>query len=166
MTTGKPNGRPRAIPKGQTPNVLTDEQIAKIPNPPESLSEDGIDLWYKVFASGMGWLAEADRVIILELCQIYQDKELYRRSIELGSVPRIYKMPNGTLAPHPYITLLKSARAEMSSHLSSLGFTPTDRARIGAIESLVGDPLLEMIKRKKEREDKRNASRGEKADDE
>lgn len=153
MATGRPNGRPRK-PAGKTeaPIILSDEIMEKIPAVPEGLGEDGTLLWYKIWASAHGWLMEADAVVILELCQIFEEKELYRRAIALGSVPRVYKMPNGTLAPHPYINLLKDSRVQITSHLSSLGFNPSDRAKLGAMESLIEDPLVDLIKRKAERD--------------
>lgn len=158
MATGRPAGRPRT-PQGKTtiPVTITDEILEKIPAVPEGLGEDGTILWYKVWAAAHGWLTDADAVVILELCQIFEEKELYRRAISLGNVPRVYKMPNGTLAPHPYVNLLKDSRVQMTSHLASLGFNPSDRAKIGAIESLVDDPLVDLIKRKSEAMERRAA---------
>lgn len=153
MATGRPTGRPRK-PAGKTTTSITysDEVMEKIPAIPEGIGEDGEILWHKIWASAHGWLMEADAVTILELCQIYDEKELYRRAISLGSVPRVYKMTNGALAPHPYVNLLKDARAQINSILASLGFTPADRAKIGAMESLAEDPLVDLIKRKTERD--------------
>lgn len=153
MATGRSSGRPRK-PRGKT-NItadITEEVLDKIPPPPEELTEDGKIVWYKIWASAYNWLSKADEMVILELCQLYEDKELYRRAIILGNVPRVYKMPNGILTPHPYVNLLKDTRAQMNTLLAALGFTPTDRAKIGAMEQLADDPILSMVKRKQERE--------------
>jgi P27 family predicted phage terminase small subunit len=153
MATGRPAGRPRT-PSGKTtpPIEITDEIMDKIPTVPDGIGEDGTVLWYKIWAYCHGWLMDIDRVTILELCQIFDEKELYRRALALGSVPRVYKVPNGALSPHPYVTLLKDSRAQINSLLASLGATPADRAKIGAMESLAEDPLVDMIKRRTERD--------------
>lgn len=160
MATGRSNGRPRT-PNGKrdlATQDITEELLDKIATPPNDLNEDGQYLWYKVWSGGDGWLIDADTIVVYDLCQIYQDKELYRRALATGSVPRVYKMPNGILTPHPYTKLLKEARSEMTTHLSSLGFNPSDRAKLGAIESMSDeDPLIGLIKRKQEREAKRRA---------
>lgn len=164
MATGRSNGRPRT-PKGKQdfiPDNLTPEMIAKIPNPPNDLNEDGQVLWYRIWSGGKDWLADADFTVVQDLCQIFQEKEIYRRAIDLGSVPRVYKMPNGTMAPHPYVNLLKSSRQEMTVRLSSIGFTPTDRAKLEAIESLADEEFMAVVHRKannvKKREERLNGT--------
>lgn len=154
MATGRNNGRPRK-PKGKEafiPTSITEEVLETIPTPPDDLTDDGLTLWYRIWSGGSAWLAEADYIVIHDLCQIYQEKELYRRAIDMGSVPRVYRMTNGSMAPHPYVNLLKSSRADLTTRLSSIGFTPTDRARLDAMESLVDDPIVDMVRRKQERE--------------
>jgi P27 family predicted phage terminase small subunit len=150
MATGRPNGRPRTQ-KGAGSAVsapLNKDAAAVIPPFPEGLNEDGENLWMKIWAGAKDWLHESDAFIVTELCQIYQDKELYRRALDLGSVPRTYRLSNKTIVPHPYVALLKDSRAQMNTHLSSLGLSPADRARIGAIEALKDDPVLDLLRRK------------------
>lgn len=164
MATGRSNGRPRT-PKGKhefIPDNITPETLAKIPTPPDDLNEDGLVLWYRIWSGGRDWLADADFIVVQDLCQIFQEKEIYRRAIDLGSVPRVYKMPNGTMAPHPYVNLLKSSRQEMTVRLSSIGFTPTDRAKLEATETLVDDLIIDIANRKakrlREREERLNGT--------
>lgn len=156
MATGRPSGRPRTR-KGAADTFanITPEDLDKVPEIPEHLNEDGSTMWIYIWAGAHTWLHETDEFIVTELCEVYQDKEFYRRAIDLNDVPRTYRTSNKTIIPHPYISLLKDSRAQMRTYFSSLGFSPADRAKIGAIEALSDDPLAEMMKAKMKRTEAR-----------
>lgn len=160
MATGRARGRPANT---QTPMIkaalkaIKPDDLQHIPPFPSGLNEDGELMWIKIWAGAHGWLHDTDEFIIGELCQVFQDKELYRRSLEIGAVPRTYRLSNKTWVAHPYVNLLSDSRKQMNSMFSSLGFSPADRAKIGAMESLQDDPILEMMQAKLTRTAKRYA---------
>lgn len=167
MATGRSTGRPRSIKAASTAfKDISAEDLDKIPPFPEGLREDGEIMWVKIWAGAHEWLHKTDEFVITELCQVYQDKELYRRALELGAVQRVYRLSNKTLVPHPYVAMLKDARAQMNAHFASLGFNPEARARIGAVEALQDDPVLELMRGKVKRTESRRAKQEAEANDE
>lgn len=168
MATGRPAGRPRTKKgAGDKFNDITPADWEKVPPFPEGLNEDGENLWIKIWIGAGDWLHVSDEFMITELCQIFQDKELYRRALELGEVKRVYMLSNKTLIAHPYVGMLKDARVQMNTYFSALGFSPSDRAKI-AIDNLVAeDEMLEMMKAKITRKHERaNSGLGASSDGE
>lgn len=163
MATGRPAGRPRTKKDAGAKFLeISPQDWEKVPPFPEGLNEDGENLWIKIWIGAGDWLHVSDEFMITELCQIFQDKELYRRALELGEVKRVYMLSNKTLIPHPYVGMLKDARVQMNTYFSALGFSPSDRAKI-AIDNLVAeDEMLEMMKAKITRKHERaNAGLGD-----
>lgn len=163
--TGRPNGRPpkpteqkRAIgnpghrPLPEAPKVGEGLRAAEtIPTPP-SLGLDGVELWNEIWTAGKGWLSpEADQHFVVMLCQAQDEASILRRSLDLGEVKRFYVLPNGQQVTHPYVKQLQDLRVQMTGWLSSLGFSPTDRARLGLAEVRPTDALDELERRRNER---------------
>lgn len=119
--------------------------------PPSHLKENGKAMWAFVWDAVSSWSEEADYVVIQELCEVYQEKEYLRQSIEMGLVPRTYVSSNKQQQNHPYVNQLRDRRTEMNSLLSQLGMTPRERAKIGALESVVDEALLELRDRQRNR---------------
>lgn len=158
VTTGRPTGRPPKV-TGEGISI-TPRELDDIPEPPDSLNDEGVAMWWQVWRSGGDILTDADYFLILELCQIYEEKEFVRGRLTNGDVPRAYKAPNGNIITHPFVTQLKEARVQMNSLFSALGFSPTDRARLGAIDALSEDPQLKaLLESRKAREAERAAQR-------
>lgn len=64
--------------------------------------------------------------------------------LKLRSSPKLIKTPNGMAIASPYIGLLNRQTDLVLKLLTSLGFTPTERARIGSgSASLLDDDDLE-----------------------
>lgn len=163
--TGRPNGRPpkptevkralgnpghRPLPSPAKPGEgLT--PVTSIPAMP-SLGLDGSVLWERLWKAGIKWLSpDGDYAVMELLCRATDESEFLRRALSLGEVPRHYVLPNGSFVSHPYVTQLKELRAQMTAWLSALGFSPTDRARLGLAEVRTLDALDEIQRRRDER---------------
>ena len=164
-TTGRPTGRPpkpleqhRALGnpshKPLPPAPMPGEGLpatSSIPNPPE-LGDPGLDLWIQVWTAGQTWLSpRADAPIITLLCQAQDEAEEIRGKINSGEVERYYVLPNGSYVTHPLVVQLKDLRVQSTSWLASLGFSPSDRARLGIGEIRQADALDELQRRRQER---------------
>jgi len=68
-----------------------------------------------------------------------------------GEVKRHYVVPNGQHVTHPYVKQLQDLRVQMTAWLSALGFSPTDRARLGVGEVRESDMFDELQRRREAR---------------
>jgi P27 family predicted phage terminase small subunit len=165
MATGRPNGRPpkpveqkRATgnPGKRTLKTapLPGEGLAGSANVPSSpdLGPAGLALWVHVWEAGRSWLSpDSDRTIITLLCQAQDEAELLRTGINSGEYPRVYTHANGSIVTSPYVSQLKELRTQITSWLAAIGFSPSDRSRLGLAEVRVRDELDELQRRRDER---------------
>lgn len=160
--TGRPNGRP---PKpmeirrdGDTPKSfrmpaapMPGEGLAPangIPIPPP-LGPDGLQMWNDLWTAGQRWMnPESDSSMMIMLCQAVDESEQIRRALALGEVKRYYTLANGQQVTHPMVTQLRELRAQITSWLSAMGFSPTDRARLGLAEVRMPNELDELQARR------------------
>lgn len=165
MATGRPVGRPakpvemhraagnpsnKKLPDAPMPGQGL-SSTGDVPTPP-SLGVDGVALWEHVWLAGKTWLSpDSDRTIITMLCQAQDEHEEIRRQIALGEIPRFYVTANGQMVTHPMVTQLQTLRAQMTSWLAAIGFSPADRSRLGLAEVRVRDELDELTQRRAER---------------
>lgn len=161
IPTGRPNGRPskplevkRALGYAEIPAPTTGqglEGVDGVPTPPE-LGDAGLALWYHTWIAGKSWLAvESDRTIITMLCQAQDEHEEIRGQLASGEIPRYYVTANGQMVTHPMVTQLQTLRTQMTAWLAAIGFSPSDRSRLGLAEVRVRDELDELVKRRVER---------------
>jgi len=164
-TTGRPTGRPpkpvevkralgnpgrRALPDAPGPNEGL-EPTRDIPTPPP-LGADGIVMWETVWTAGKKWLSpDSDRSMIVMLCQAQDESEEIRRAMQVGDIRRFYVLANGQQVTHPLVNQLKDLRTQMTGWLAALGFSPTDRARLGLTEVRQSESLDELQRRRDER---------------
>lgn len=164
-TTGRPTGRPpkpvevkRALGNpGHRPlpdPPLPGEGIMSantVPEPP-ALGQDGLKLWNTVWTAGKKWLSpDSDEAMIVMLCQAQDEMEEIRRAMQVGDIKRFYTLANGQQVTHPLVNQLKDLRVQITGWLSALGFSPSDRARLGVGEVKQHDVLDELQKRREER---------------
>lgn len=163
--TGRPKGRPskptevkralgnpghRPLPDVQKPGQGL-APVTSVPAAP-SLGMDGQALWDRLWSAGEKWLSpDGDYALMELLCRATDESEFLRRSLSLGEVPRHYVLPNGSFVSHPYVTQLKELRLQMTAWLAALGFSPTDRARLGLAEVRTLDALDELQRRREQR---------------
>ena len=146
MATGRPNGRPRSVKKQNGGASSLSSENTKTPKAPDTLGKDGLTMWAKVWEAIKSYSnVDADYYTVLELCEVFEEKEVYRRCLDLGIVDRFYEMPNKSLVVHPYVKELKDSRTRMVSLFSALGLSPADRARIGALQEETGNSAIELL---------------------
>jgi P27 family predicted phage terminase small subunit len=163
MASGRPTGRPgkpverhRSAGTGRdlpdAPGVGEGLSGGVLPDVPESLGVDGSALWNHVWEAGRQWLAvESDRTIVTLLCQAFDEHESLRRGLESGDLQRVYVHANGSPVTTPWVTQLKELRTQMTSWLAAIGFSPSDRSRLGLAEVRVRDELDDLTRRRNER---------------
>lgn len=163
MATGRPNGRPakpverhrdagtgRNLPNAPMPNEgLSAANGSNLPTLPESLGSHGSALWAHVWTAGKSWLAiESDRTIVTLLCNAFDEHEEIREKLASGEYERVYVHANGSPVTTPWVTQLKELRTQMTTWLSQIGFSPSDRSRLGLAEVRVRDQLDELTQKR------------------
>lgn len=155
--TGRPTGRPPA-PKERVSIVgpTTDSphlpSYGSTPEPPDGLFDDGLALWNHVWDAGRTWLSpDSDRTIVELLCFAQDEAENIRRGMWEGKFSRFYETANGQMVTHPLVNQLKDLRTQMTSWLAAIGFSPSDRARLGLAEVRVRNELDELAERRANR---------------
>lgn len=166
MATGRPTGRPakpaemqralgnpghKVLPVAPMPGEGI-QGVEGLPTVPVTLGQAGTELWYHTWEAGRQWLAPAaDRTTVTLLCEAMDEYAEMRDALASGEVTRTYVTSNASIVTHPYISQMKELRAQMTAWLSSLGFSPADRARLGLAEVRVRDELDDLQKRRQER---------------
>jgi P27 family predicted phage terminase small subunit len=165
VATGRPNGRPprptevkrllgnpgkRPLP--EPPAVGEALPMATVIPDPPPLGKDGQQLWDQVWLAGRKWLSvSSDFSMTVMLCQAQDEAEQVRRCLAVGEVRRFYVLANGQQVTHPIVNQLKDLRTQITAWLSILGFSPTDRARLGLSEVRESNALDELERRRTER---------------
>lgn len=165
MATGRPAGRPaKPIEMHRMAGNPSKKQLPDAPMPGEGLTstagipsapdlgEAGLALWDHVWQAGRTWLSpESDVTIVTMLCEAQDDYALIRDLLNSGAEPRFYITANGQMVTHPLVVQLQNLRAQMTSWLSAIGFSPADRSRLGLAEVRVRDELDELHRRRVDR---------------
>jgi P27 family predicted phage terminase small subunit len=113
-----------------------------------------------IWATGSDILTPADQFIVTELCQLFEEKEFVRKALKSGAVPLAYMAPNGQINNHPFVKQLDDKRVRINSLISSIGFSPADRARLGVLDALSEDPEVKALtQRQQDRAEARKAQR-------
>lgn len=158
MATGRPAGRPakpterkraagnpgkRKLADTPTPaTALAVIDGESIPPPPSHLGPVGVLAWEYVWRGGRRHLAESQDSLLI--ARVAEKVELVARLNDwLGDdiERRWYVTANGQVVTHPAVKQLEQADAQLTAWLSMLGFTPSDRARLGLQEIRVADAL-------------------------
>lgn len=166
MATGRPAGRPaKPVEAHRLAGNPSKKQLpaapgvgqgmpsdAAIPLAPIHLGDAGLQLWAHVWVAGRQWLApESDQTIILLLCEAMDEYAGIKHQLETGQVERYYTMSNGSMVTHPLVTQLKDLRVHMTTWLAAIGFSPSDRSRLGLAEVRVRDEMDDLTRRRNER---------------
>jgi hypothetical protein len=111
-----------------------------LPDPPEGLGEIGRSVWNQVLIEASAWVSYKLDVFLLGiLCDQFEERALLRELVE--------DQPD---QPRLRIGLRELDRA-IVSNLSTLGLTPTDRARLGFVQVKAESKIEELMRRKLER---------------
>ena len=145
---GNPGKRPLpALPIPE--NALANVDTTWIPDPPAILNEVGVVAWRTFWAAGRRHLSELhDAPLLGRLCFRMQQVAELEAWLAHDITRRWYETANGQIVTHPAVKQIEQADAQMTTWLSLLGFTPSDRARLGLQEIRVANELDQFRRRK------------------
>lgn len=162
-STGRPVGRPaKPVEQHRLAGNPSKKQLPDAPLPGQGLrsvqdgapispplGEAGLALWNHVWFAGRTWLSpESDVTLVTLLCEAQDDYALIRDLLNTGAEPRYYVTANGQVVTHPLVVQLQNLRSQMTAWLAAIGFSPSDRSRLGLAEVRVRDDLDELSQRR------------------
>ena len=127
-------GYAKDVPEG----VMVIPAVSAIPEPLKPLSGSGLDLWDRTWQRGFSWLSANTDVQLLQMvCEQLDERDALRA----------YVMHN--IEAWHERSALRELEKSIRSNLSLLGFTPTDRMKLGVAEVKV-ESKMELLKRRRE----------------
>ncbi len=119
---------------------------AAVPDPPDGLKDRGELEWRKVWEAGAVWLHPAsDYHWVEQIAFAYDNIEVMRTEVE--KVGLIVKGYAGQQTANPLLHEISDQQATIRKCLSMLGFSPTDRAKLGLAELKVRTGLQDLQER-------------------
>lgn len=136
--THKADGRPLPAVR----EVIT--KTADVPPAPPGLGARGAAEWETIWSAGRAWLAPTQDYAWVEIvCRAWDDIDGFRAKVAADGL--IQKGSMGQVIAHPLIASIRQAEGQIMKALSVLGFSPTDRARLGLAEIKRVSKLQEMM---------------------
>ena len=133
----------RALPDESS--IVLMQQIDSMPEPPRPLLKYGNDLWERIWGMGATWISDkTDIELLLMTCEMVDERWNLR--------VRVMQDMNDPKARRG----LRELEKQIVSNLSLLGFTPSDRSRLGVAEVKAKTRLEELLERKAMRDHERN----------
>ena len=134
--TGNPGKR--ALPSESTVMLIPQATVA--PEPARPLLKYGKELWDRVWDSGIAWISpNSDIEILLMTCEMVDERWNLRVRVMTDNNPKDRRG-------------LRELEKSIYSNLSLLGFTPTDRTRLGVAEVKKMSRLEEIIAKREARQ--------------
>lgn len=135
-----------AAPTPETAVVVIDAD--QIPIAPDWCDEYGGEIWRRLWMAGRRHLSEQhDTVLISMLVEKLQLIKKLRDWLGDDVERRWYTTANGQTVTHPAVKQIEQADAQVTGWLQLLGFTVSDRARLGLFEIRVANELDEYRRR-------------------
>ena len=134
------------VPTPDTAVVVVDAN--EIPPIPDWCDEYGARVWSILWQAGRRHLSEQHDVLLVSM--LVEKLQLIVRLREwLGDdvERRWYTTANGQTVTHPAVKQIEQADAQVTGWLQLLGFTVSDRARLGLFEIRVANELDEYRRR-------------------
>lgn len=133
----------RALPDESS--IVLMQQIDSLPEPPRPLLKYGSDLWNRIWGMGATWISDkTDIELLLMTCEMVDERWNLRA--------RVMQDMEDSKARRG----LRELDRQIVSNLSLLGFTPSDRSRLGVAEVKAKTRLEELLERKAMRDHERN----------
>jgi hypothetical protein len=133
--TGNPGKR--ALPEQSAVMLIPQASIA--PNPGRPLLKYGQELWDRVWESGINWISpNTDLELLLMTCEMIDERWNLRVRVMTDSNPKDRRG-------------LRELDRQIVSNLGLLGFTPSDRSRLGVAEVKKMSKLEEQMAKKANR---------------
>ena len=141
-------GRSRRVSQGGAgPKHLPSKEAPKAgefdPTPPAHLDTHGLQFWNDAVKSllAMGFIDAADRIFLIHSAESFQLYKECRDSI--ATEGKTIMDDSGNVKAHPLMNTMMKAGKDCFSYLSSLGLTPSARAKFGG-GTKDDDPFAEL----------------------
>jgi P27 family predicted phage terminase small subunit len=131
-----PGGRQLAV-RGQTAT----RSVAPIA--PRGLHYRGQTEWHKVWTAGFWLKPDQDYAWVEQIARAYDDMERFRKRVEEDGL--VQRGSLGQPVAHPLIAEIRKCEDTIRKCLSTLGFSPTDRARLGIAEAKAQTMIQDLI---------------------
>ena len=123
-----------------SPNLRGTLVQGLLPEPPGGLGELGKSVWNQVLTEAGSWVSyKLDTYLLGILCDQIEERATLRELVD--DSPDVPRLRIG----------LRELDKVIVSNLSTLGLTPTDRARLGFVQVKSESKLEELIRKKQER---------------
>lgn len=127
----------RAMPDENS--VVLMQQVEETPEPPRPLLKYGQDLWDRIWGMGATWVSDkTDLELLVMTCEMVDERWNLRVKVMQSDDAA---MRRG----------LRELDRQIVSNLSLLGFTPSDRSRLGVAEVKAKSKLEELMERRANR---------------
>jgi hypothetical protein len=124
------------------PIVITQSETP--PEPPGDLGGEGLKFWEQVFTAAPWISHKTDLALVTMTAQQFDERETLRAIVsEQPEHPRSRSGP-------------RELEKAITSNLAQMGFTPSDRSRLGFAEVKKEGKLEELLRRKEEMKSMRN----------
>jgi hypothetical protein len=115
-------------------------EIREIPDPERELKDSGKRLWDRAWTLGRNWISDKTDVdLLLIVCEQLDERD-YLREFVLANMEAWHER-----------NALRILERDITSNLSSLGFDPTSRTKLGVAEVTAKSKLEELMSKKAER---------------
>jgi len=122
-------------------SVIAIPAVSGVPEPLRPLLGSGVELWNRVWLRGSSWLSLNTDIDLLQLtCEMFDERDILRAYV-LENVEAWHER-----------SALRELEKGIRSNLSLLGFTPTDRMKLGVAEVKVESKLEALKRRQAQRE--------------
>lgn len=137
--TGKPAGRSRKPVYG--PQSVVAQNFGALP-PPADFGTYEEKLWVGIWSAGQGHLSPTqDRLLVERVCRKLGLIRQLEEWLSGDVTRRWYTTNNGQTVSHPAVKQIEQADAQATAWLSMLGFSASDRARLGIAVTNAANPL-------------------------
>lgn len=127
----------RTLPKEG--DLIQLDPISQIPEPSRPLGKYGIELWDRVWNMGSTWVSpNTDIELLLMTCEMIDERWNLRVAVLRDGDPKDRRA-------------LRELEKGIVGNLALLGFTPSDRTRLGVAEVKAKSKLEELMARRNER---------------
>lgn len=117
-----------------------------VPAAPVELGARGLSEWGNVWSAGFWLKADQDYHLVVVLAEAYDEIEAYRGQIAVDGL--MTRGASGGMIANPLIKEVRACQATIIKCLSLLGFSPSDRMRLGIQELKARSELQKMMDRK------------------
>ena len=133
-------GNPGKRPLPEQSAIMLIPQASQTPEPARPLLKYGQELWDRVWESGINWISpNTDLEILLMTCELIDERWNLRVRVMTDNNPKDRRG-------------LRELDKQIVSNLGLLGFTPSDRSRLGVAEVKKMSKLEELMSKKANRE--------------